>query len=200
MSALAWPEDPTATSNTVSGATVQNRIIAIHWYYSELRRGTSEDAVVLLVLGNVSLTVPGSPLPGITPVTLKLEPPAGITISDIRYPKPYKSRLVSEPRRIPADYFRIRFKLHASGSVDLGQQNIRGRLIYQIIDGKGVSPLQDVAMEIPIRVVDHHARVQRDKNWPFHHTPAGEIIVMVILSPILLPFALACTIFMDGCG
>jgi hypothetical protein len=200
ISAVAWPEDPGATSNTSSRTTVQNRTIEIHRYYSELRRGTTEDAVVLLRLGNVSLTVPDSPLPSITPVTLKLEPSTGITISNIRYPKPYKSKLVSEPRRIPADYFPIRFKLCASRSVSLGPQNIRGRLVYQMIDSKGVSTQQRIAIEIPVMVVDHHTPVQRDKNWPFHHTPAVEIVVMVILSPVLLPFALACAIFMDGCG
>jgi hypothetical protein len=69
-----------------------------------------------------------------------------------------------------------------------------------MIDSKGVSTQQRIAIEIPVMVVDHHTPVQRDKNWPFHHTPAAEIVVMGILSPVLLPFALACAIFMDGCG
>jgi len=127
-----------------------NRRIEVYHYYSKLRRGTTQDAAVLLIFGNGSLTVPHSPIPGITPVSLEFQASGDMTVSRFRYPRPYKSKVVPDPRRIPAVYFPIRLKLHASRTAPLGMQFLRGKLTYQLIDNKGVSPLQEIAIEIPL--------------------------------------------------
>jgi hypothetical protein len=203
MAATVRAQDQVPAVASTEERMADRKRVEVFRYYTELRRGTTEDVAVLLLLKSGFLRLPASPVPGITPVSLELQSTKEVRVSKVRYPKPYRRNFAFKASRIPvagAIYFPIRLKLRAGSTAQLGMHALRAKLTYQVVDDGGVSSPQEMAVDIPITIVDHHAQVGRDKNWPFGHVSAGDIVLMVILSPILLPMYPICAIFLDGCG
>jgi len=71
----------------------------------------------------------------------------------------------------------------------------------------GTSPQEEVAVEIPLTVVPHNTKVSK-AYFPYHHVGIGEVIALIVLSPVLvaafvivLPVMIVCGIGGDiGCG
>lgn len=159
-------------------------------FYDAIRRGRSEEvAVQCLVRGFV--TTPQSPVSGIVPLTLELEPAEGLTFSKFLYPKPSFQKVNFQPEPIPvARLPLIRFSLHADDSAALGPRVLNGRITFQGIHvDSGLGPVQQMDVLIPITVVEHDAKVSK-APWPFPHTPVGLLVVMIVLLPVLIPLML----------
>ncbi|MBZ5598227.1 MAG: hypothetical protein LAN83_07885 [Acidobacteriia bacterium] len=181
--------------------------IQVNRYYTELRRATTEDIVVVLILQKDFvdfLTTPASPVPGILPVALELQPAEGLRPSKLRYPKAHKKKFAFAADQIPvygAVWFPIQLRLKAEQDAPLGQQVLVGKLTYQTVNDGGVSALQQVEVQIPITVVNHRSHASRDKDWPFTRISGGQmaliIVLAIVLSPVLVPL---CTVAFNGCG
>jgi hypothetical protein len=65
-------------------------------FYETLRRGREEESAIELQVSGL-VTTPKSPVAGITPIKLELQPTDGLTIAAIRYPK----GLLPEDQRPP---------------------------------------------------------------------------------------------------
>lgn len=160
-------------------------------YYNEIRRGTTEDiAVEIAVPGLVTLSQ--SPVPGIVPLRLELQPAEGIAIDRIRYPKTSKRKLAfqPEPMRVASTWSPIQFKLRVDRSAALGTHTLAGKMIFQVINGvKGVGEVQEVEVQIPVTVVDHDTKVSRGE-WPIHKLPVWAVVLLIVFSPVLIAVAI----------
>jgi hypothetical protein len=90
----------------------------------------------------------------------------------------------------------------ATESVPLGLHLLRGKLTYRIVDDRGISALQVLPFEIPIRVVEHNAKAQK-VDWTFDQSQAKETTTLVLLSPVLIVIGLLDGIvscFSNACG
>jgi hypothetical protein len=161
-------------------------------YYNEVRQGTAEDvAVELAVPGFVTLS--RSPVPGIVPLRLELQPSAGFTIGKVRYPKTFKRKLPfqAEPVRVTtATWDPIQFRLRVDRNVAPGTHTLVGKITFQAIDGvKGVGAIREVDVQIPIMVVRHDAKASRG-TWPVRRMPVAVVVLLIVLSPVLIPLVL----------
>ena len=159
-------------------------------FYDAIRRGRSEEvAVQCLVRGFV--TTPQSPVSGIVPLKLELEPAEGLTFSKFRYPKPYLQKVKFQPEPIPGTALPvIQFNLHADDGAALGPRILNGSITFQAINlDSGLGPVQQMDVLIPIQIVERDAKVKK-APWPFPHTPVGLLVVMIVLLPVLIPLML----------
>jgi len=156
-------------------------------FYDGIRRGTAEN-VAIRVAPEGFLTTPRSPVPGIIPLKLDLDPIEGLTVSKLRYPKAYNLNAKFHPNPIPiARMDPIQFKVRASQKAPLGLHVLTGKLTFQPVHfDSTVGPAQQVDVMIPITVVEHDAKVQK-QPWPMTHTPVALIVVMIVLLPVLIP-------------
>ena len=163
--------------------------------YNAIRRGRDEDvAIQLSPVGFV--TSPRSPVSGIVPLNLELQPAEGLASSKLRYPKAHKRKFKFQRQPLPvAGPPVIRFKVHADQNAVLGMHVLTGKLTFQPIHfDTGLGPVQQVDVAIPISVVEHHAKVSK-AGWPLPYTPAGVWIAVILLLPVfivLLPIYLIC--------
>jgi hypothetical protein len=157
-------------------------------FYDGIRRGREEEVIIhVSVRGFV--TTPKSPVQGIVPLKLDLDPADGLTFSGLRYPKGQLRNLKFESQPVPIAWQpEIRFKIKADHSAALGPHVLKGKITFQALPyaGSTPGPVQQIEVQIPITVVEHDAKVQK-KPWPIHHTPVALIVVMIILLPVLIP-------------
>jgi len=161
-------------------------------YYNEIRRGTVENAVVQLAVPGF-VTMPQSPVPGIVPLRLELQPTEGFAVGKIRYPKTYKLKLAFQHEPIPVAQGSgtiIEFKLRVDRNAALGPHTLMGKLTFQTIGGaKGVGEVREVEARIPVTVVEHDAKVSRGE-WPIHKTPVAVVVLLIVFSPVLIAVAI----------
>lgn len=165
-------------------------------FYDRVRRGRSEKVVIKLP-DLTLVTTPASPVPGIIPLDLRLQPEPGITVRKLRYPKAGKQNVLfqSTPVMFAREEW-IQFAVVIAPNASVGQHVLKGKLIFQPVDLKsGAGLMEQVDIEIPIRVVEHDAKMHRNE-WPIYHMPTGVIILLIVLSPILI--ALSPLIIMCG--
>ena len=169
-------------------------------YYNQIRRGTTEDAVVVLEATGWAST-PDHPVTDIVPVKLEFEPAPGLTVRSLRFPTPMKHQFDSSPKPVAvtnASYLPIRFKIRADANAPLGPLSLKGRLTFQTIDYKAVvTPEKQIDVEIRLVVVEHGAKVNEAAQWPVSKTPVALIVVLLVFSPVLVPLGL---IVMGVCG
>jgi hypothetical protein len=138
------------------------------------------------------VTTPKSPVSGIIPLKLEMEPAEGLIYSTFRYPKarPQKFKFQAEPIRV-ALWPAIHFDVRADQNAPLGTHLLHGKLTFQAIsyDGSGPGPVQQVDVQIPLTVVEHNAKVAKTR-WPFPHTPVWVVVTIIVLSPVLIPLGL----------
>ena len=160
--------------------------------YTQVRRGATQDVGIVLVADGF-VTSPRSPVTGITPVSLELDPTSGFTVSKLNYPKPFAMKFPFRRDQVQAHgagWFPIETKIKADASVPLGDHLISGKLKYQAITKDGIGSIQELPVLLPVTVVDRGAQVAKTTNWPFYHMPAAEIVGIVILCIVLLPIFL----------
>lgn len=171
--------------------------------YTQLRRGTSEDVGVVLLVPGGWVATSADGMTGITPAKLELEGLPGLTVSGLRYPKPPKINLAQTPNRFAGtSYFPITLKLSAAPDVQLGEETLRGKITYQIVTKQGPSETSEMEILFPVTVVDRHAKVEKEA-WGYRKTPTGEVVLLAIVGiaflPILIPLGIACTTVLHNC-
>jgi hypothetical protein len=184
------PSAPAGASNPHSGTAVRDSGPRYHSYtfYDGIRRGREEEVVIRVSVPGF-VTTPKSPVQGIVPLKLDLDPADGLTFSGLRYPKGQLRNLKFESQPVPIAWQpEIRFKIKADHSAALGPHVLKGKITFQALPyaGSTPGPVQQIEVQIPITVVEHDAKVQK-KPWPIHHTPVALIVVMIILLPVLIP-------------
>src|SRR5262249_12303025 len=115
-------------------------------YYSQIRRGTAENAAIELVLGGGAfVTTPLSPVPEILPLRLELESTGDITVSRVEYPRSDKTKVPFRSASIPRAHSGIiKFRVRAIRQAELGEHILRGRLTFQTVTATGVSAPQQM--------------------------------------------------------
>lgn len=165
-------------------------------FYDGIRRGTAEN-VAIQVSSEGFLTTPRSPVPGIIPLKLDLDPIEGLTVSKLRYPKAYNlnTKFHANPISV-AGVDPIQFKVRASQNAPLGLHVLTGKLTFQPVHFDAtVGPAQQVDVMIPVTIVEHDAKVKR-QPWPIAHMPVALIILIIVLLPVEIPLGL---LIMAGC-
>lgn len=165
--------------------------------YAELRQGTTEKMAISIVAAG-AVTSPRKIVPGITPLQLQFDRSAGISTREIRYPKTYNRKFSFRADPIPVALGDlITFKLHADRNASIGTHSITGKLTFQLLTSNGVSEVRQVDVQMPVTVVAHNAKVERNKRFPSEGIGRPWIVVLIILSPVL--FALMIPVGI-GCG
>jgi hypothetical protein len=163
--------------------------------YNAIRRGTTEEVAIQLTPGGY-ITTPASPVSGIVPLNLELQPTQGFTVSRLRYPKAHKQLAKFQSMPFPVADSLTFFKLHADRNASVGLHRIKGKLTFQPVDMiTGPQSVRQVDVEISINVVEHNSRVART-GWPFHRIPTPVVVILIVLAiPVAvaaLPFYLIC--------
>jgi hypothetical protein len=187
------PTAPTGASNPPSVAAVRDPgpKYQSYTFYDGIRRGREEE-VVIHVSVHGFVTTPKSPVQGVVPLKLDLDPADGLALSVLRYPKGQLRNLKSQSQPVPvAGQPDIRFKIKADRNAALGPHVLKGKITFQALPyaGSTPGPVQQIEVQIPITVVEHDAKVQK-QPWPIHHTPVALIVVLIILLPLLIPLML----------
>jgi len=199
--------DPTATRD---GDIRQKKIYgSFGFQYNHLRRGTEEYGEVLLLGPHTfALTDPRSKDPRIVPTKLEVQDTPGFQISPIIYPAGQDRRFLFSPKSFKvlnqthAAPVRFRFKVRAVPDLPSGDYLLRAKLKYQVISNAGISEPQQFDVEMPIKVVDHTAKVKtEDRSIAGIRgiTPA-EWVEIVLLAPLMIPVGiLMAALGWDGC-
>ncbi len=180
------PAAPTNSSRDLgrtSGPTYQT-----YTFHNAIRRGRQEEVAIRLSPQGL-VTSPRSPVSGIVPLKLDLQPVDGLTIGAFRYPKGLRRNVKFQVEPVAVSWWpEIFFKIRADEAVALGQHTLRGKLTFQVINysGTNVGPVQQLAVQIPITVVEHDAKVQR-ADWPENRLSPGMIILIIVLLPVEIP-------------
>jgi hypothetical protein len=131
-------------------------------------------------------TTPRSPVSGMVPLNLELQPAEGFRFTNLRYPKAHKQKVKFQTAAFPVADAEIFFTVHASRDVALGAHVLKGKLTVQPVNmASGVGIVRQLEVEIPINVVEHDAKVVKT-GWPFSHLPVAWWVVLIVLSPVLL--------------
>jgi hypothetical protein len=176
--------------------------------YQELRRESDEKVLLAVTLNPTSLSATtywGAPSPKsgpFGPTELKIEVTEGLTATAFEY-SGFKTVAVASSEKpvhvIGPNFIDMHFKLHASRTVPLGDHLLKGKLRFQRIGKVGVSVPQELEFSIPIRVVEHNAKVAKDRSYRQNLTPL-QITGMVLLIPVMVPLILlAAATGWDGC-
>lgn len=174
---------------------------------SELRQGTDEKVAVSFDRSPGFVTSPRSPVQGIVPVSLELQPAEGLTIGPRDYPKAFGYRFRFQTQPVPVFQFpwqTIVFQLGATRDAAPGQRTLAGKLTFQTVSDTGASELQQIDVQIPVTIVKHKAKVARSDSFPRqetgHLSPAW-IVLMIVLAPIVIPlWILSCTLGGQDCS
>jgi hypothetical protein len=167
-------------------------------YFNQIRQGSDEN-VALELAASSFVTTSQSSVPAGIPLKLELEPAAGFTFGKVRYPKGYAEKFPFQPTPIHVrdiSHAPLQFKLRANRGVALGEHTLKGTLTFQTVSRAGISALQTVNLEIPVRVVEHNAKVMK-APYPYTGLAKGWIVLMIVLLPVLIPLLL---IYYPICG
>lgn len=169
-------------------------LVSSYKRYSELRRGTEEEVVVLLCnAANQDRACSISPegQVGLVPLALELMQTDGFAV---RYRHGGEFR--SQPPAAPAQAWNgskvFRLKIRAAKGVPLGTHHLAGKLTFQAVIGSEVSRPQEIDVDVPLTVVEHDARVFKYRSLVEKpkHVDLGTTIVLVVTAPLWLPFFL----------
>lgn len=173
-------------------------------FYDSIRRGRDEEVVVRVAVPGM-VTTSKSPAQGIVPLGLELEPAEGLSVSALRYPKTTPKAVKFQSQLVAVAWGGdIRFKIKADRNAVLGARMLKGKITFQAIpyDGSAPGPVQQMEVQIPISVVDHDAKVQK-QPWPIAHAPVALIVMLILLAPLLIvlavPIILICAASDRGC-
>jgi hypothetical protein len=163
--------------------------------YNAIRRGTTEEIAIQLNTRGY-ITTPKSPVSGIVPLSLELQPTEGFTVSRLRYPKARKQAVKFQSAPFPVADSLAFFKLHADSNASVGLHRIKGKLTFQPVDWiAGPQPVRQVDVEILISVVEYNTHVART-GWPFHRIPTAVLVILIVLvvpvAVAFLPFFMIC--------
>lgn len=173
-------------------------------YYSELRRGTKEKAVVNLVVlpgtEGTRIVLTKADNGKFIPAKLELQGSDGISLTPVRYPKSRPQDFHLGTTLVPtfnpyvADLY---FDLNAAKDAPLGPHILLGKLTLQTVSTKGLSAPQSLDIQIPVTIVEHNARVSKT-GGPFLETPTWQVVLVVVLwaaaFPLFIVYSIGCHI------
>ena len=170
--------------------------------YASLRQGSEEKIMLVVSLNPTSeiTTYWGPPNPqknSLIATELIIDPIDGFTVDGVEYPRLKRVTMTDGTvmRLLGPDSIDLHFKLRADSAANMGDRSLSGRLRFQRVGKVGVSAPQELKFTIPVRVVEHKAKVNKNPYYPWEITPLGWV-GMVGLMPILLPIAF---LTWDGC-
>jgi hypothetical protein len=169
-----------------------------YMFHNQIRRGTQEDALIRLSVQGL-VTSPRSPVPGIVPLRLELQPADGLTVTSFRYPRTQRRKAKFQSEPVPVSWWpETSFKIRADRTAVLGLHTLQGKLTFQVIDYNlsSVGPVQQMDVQVPIMVVEHNAKVQK-ASWPEGRLSAGMIVLIIVLLPVEIPIGL---LILAGCA
>ena len=102
-------------------------------FYNGIRRGTDEEVAIQVQLGDY-FTSPRSPISGMVPLHLELQPADGFIFSHLRYPKARKQKVKFQTAAFPVAGSQIYFKVRASQNVPLGIHILKAKLTVQPVN------------------------------------------------------------------
>ena len=176
----ASPTNSSRAPGRTTGPTYQT-----YTFQDAIRRGRREEVAISLSPQGL-VTSPKSPVSGIVPLKLELQPADGLTFSAFRYPKTQRRKVKFQAEPVPVLWWpQTFFKIRADPTAALGVHTLQGKLTFQVIDYNlsRVGPVQEMDVQIPITVVEHDAKVQK-ATWPENHLSAGQIILIIVLLPV----------------
>jgi hypothetical protein len=156
-------------------------------YYTELRRGSTELAAIIVSLPEY-VTSPRSPVSGVIPLKLELQSSDGVTAKDFNYPATAKRSFSFLPQRVPVIVFTdvlINFRVCADKSAALGPHTMKGKVTFQVISDVGVSSVQQMNIQLALTVVEHDVRVQRTE-WSHGQVTATQRTLLIIFEPVIV--------------
>jgi hypothetical protein len=183
---------------------------SVDFQYDTLRLGTSEYAQVALrsTTGAFSIADPRGKDSRIEPTKLELEASQGIQILSVIYPAseqeqfPFDSKPFKVLKNHGGDPIRFRFKVGALPDLVPGDYVVRASLSYHLVSESGVSGLQKLSVEAPIKVVDRKTKVETDDRSiaGIRGITPAEWTESILLAPLMIPVAIFMAIIgWDGC-
>jgi len=177
--------------------------------YDLLRQGTAEYGLITLgSSGRFAIGDPRGKDSRITATKLEISSTQGLQVSPVNYPATQQKQFNFERKSFKVlaqthdNPIRFRFKVRAAHDLVPGDYALQGRLTYQLINDSGISEPRQLAIEIPIKVGNHHATVKtvdRSVAGIRGITPA-EWIEIVLLAPISIPLGIFMALIgWDGC-
>ena len=176
-----------------STSTTQPQLYRPFTYYYELRRGSTEMASIVLLVPEY-VTSPRSPVPGVLPLQLELRSADGIRVKDFKYPRARNRAFAFTPNVVPVVVpvdEAVGFQLQAEKTAPLGRHLLTGKLTFQLISEAGPRPPQEIEVQFPVTVVEHHARVQKTE-WAEIQVTGRDRTGMIVLAPVIVLYIIAC--------
>lgn len=169
-------------------------------YHTQIRRGTTEKAVLALDLRVTGLPSSATTAASVISLRLDLHGEDGMNVQDLKYPKSRKHSFAFQTQPIPvAVNHSVRFKLRADPNAALGPHLLKGKLTFQTVSDRGISPPQTIDVQIPVTVVAHDAKVRR-APWTYAETSKREWITLILFSPVLVALVIVAIPLMVICG
>ncbi|HVN19417.1 MAG TPA: hypothetical protein VMU05_11605 [Dongiaceae bacterium] len=214
MPTLLWAQNPQEMGAEGKSQTPDSKIVeqkapeSTYQAFTQMqaiRRGTTEKAALLFSLGPDAVISPRYRGDKVIPLKLEFTSSDGLRISSFEFPPDTKNRFDLENERIPLIWgaeAAVRFKVSASRNATLGDRVLQGKLTYQIVRDNVPLPAQEIAVQLPLTVVDHDAAA--NKNPEYKQRFGGTPMLVWILAPVLIPIVaviiLGCAIVRIDCS
>ena len=155
-------------------------VVAAHQRYSSLRRGREQEIKIEICRPRDAL--PGAPFcfnnrthnEPFVPISLEIAAQPGLAIH-YRRGNQYRLLPVGTPVKFDGRSFFL-VRLRATGELPLGKHLLQGRLMVLAGDQgpggawAGNGTMQELAVKIPVIVVDRETKVAEADEWPTRHT------------------------------
>lgn len=168
-----------------------------HSYYDVLPRGKRETvAIVPYVAKNKYGCCPFTATPNqqdMVPVSIELTEPDGLSVL---YKKGHHYQRMSQdvPISFLQDQKFVLLKIRADRTMSLGDHRVKGIFTFKKVQNGKLGSAQQIAVEIPIKVAEHDAKVE-NSEWPFEPHIARDVRNVVLLPveiPAMILLAIAC--------
>ena len=142
----ASPTNSSRAPGRTTGPTYQT-----YTFQDAIRRGRREEVAISLSPQGL-VTSPKSPVSGIVPLKLELQPADGLTFSAFRYPKTQRRKVKFQAEPVPVLWWPQTFSKSAPIRRQLWASTLfRAKLTFQVIDYNlsRVGPVQEMDVQIP---------------------------------------------------
>ena len=162
------PDLPPARNANMDASIVPKTRVELA--FKNLRRGAQESAEVILALTcqqscSVVDAILGAPRTGTA--ELNFEPSTWIQVGRVHLQDRAGDTFLlnGSAVKVLGQVIRFRFKLRALPDAQTGSSTVHGSLTFQTVTATGVSQLQTMNVTIPLKVVEHNARVETDASY-----------------------------------
>jgi hypothetical protein len=158
--------------------------------FKNLRRGTQENTEVILALKcqqSCSVVDANSGAVRTLAAKLKFEPSTGILVGPVHLQdKSGETFLLNGSAvKVLGQVVKFRLRVRALPDAQIGSSTMRGSVRFQTVSATGVSELHTIDVTIPLRVVEHNARVETEASY-LRGPSSTRVVLNVLLAPVLL--------------